>query len=207
VGVARDIKQDELAARPEPFAYLPYTSGAEDAALIVRTSTDEAAMLRALEAQVHALDPNVPVVEAMTLAQHIAGRVDTERGLSRLIGAFGALAVALALVGLYGVMAFIVRGRTREIGIRLAIGARREEVAREFLVEGLRLAIWGLAAGLPIALALSAVLSSSLVGVRTADPVTFSIVLAALVAVAAAAAAIPAARAARVDPLTALRVE
>jgi ABC-type antimicrobial peptide transport system permease subunit len=143
----------------------------------------------------------------MTLRQQIEERMDGERALSRLLSVVGLLALSLAATGLYGVVAYTVARRTREIGVRIALGAQPGDVVRLFLADASRLAIGGLVGGMILALAVTAVLANSLVGIRLTDPSTMVAVLFILSAAILLATYLPARRAIRVDPLTALRAE
>jgi ABC-type antimicrobial peptide transport system permease subunit len=158
-----------------------------------------------LEAEVRGLDHDLAVFAPRTLAAHIADRMDGERGLSRILTTAGVIALALAALGLYGVVAYTVARRTREIGIRVALGARPSEVVRLFVTDAARLAAIGLACGLPPAFAVTAVLASNLVGGQIGDPLAIGSVTMVLSAVVLMAAYIPARRAVRVDPIVALR--
>jgi ABC-type antimicrobial peptide transport system permease subunit len=156
---------------------------------------------------VRALDGDVAVFQAQTLQQHIADRLDGERGMTRMLGVAGLLALALAAIGLYGVVAYTVAGRTREIGIRVALGAQGRDVVGLFLRDAARLGLIGLSVGIPAAIAVTALLASALVGVRFADPLTLLAVSSLLAIVVLCAAYVPARRATRVDPVVALRSE
>ncbi|HUX09155.1 MAG TPA: FtsX-like permease family protein, partial [Terriglobia bacterium] len=142
-----------------------------------------------------------------TLEQQIDNSLVEERLLSTLSGFFGGLALLLTAIGLYGVMAFLVTRRTHEIGIRMALGAERQDVLKMVIGQGLKLAVMGVAAGLAGALALTRFLASLLYGVKPTDPLTFIAVSLILIAVALLACYIPARRAAKVDPMVALRYE
>jgi ABC-type antimicrobial peptide transport system permease subunit len=142
-----------------------------------------------------------------TQAEAIAAQMDDERALAKLVSLFGAVAVLLAAVGLYGTMSYSLARRTSEIGIRMAVGAARSDVVRMVLRETFQLVLAGFAIGVPLALAGSRLIANRLFGVTPADPATFAAVAALLSAVAVIAACIPANRAARVDPLVALRWE
>lgn len=207
VGVARDVIIDELSERPWPAAYLPRRRAADDTALIARAELPPGEALRALEAQVRALDATVAVFQPMTLSQHIANRLDGERALSRMLTVTGLLALALAALGLYGVVAYTVVRRTREIGVRVALGAQPDDVVRLFVRDAVRLALIGMAAGLPPAIVVTALLAKALIGVRVADPIAMAGVMVVLISVTLVAAFLPARRAAHVDPLSALRAE
>ena len=207
VGVAANTIVDELVEDPFAVAYLPGRTLDDDVALLAWVDGDPAAGLRAIEAAVHALDSDVAVFAPKTLDAHIADRMDGERGLSRLLTLTGVIAIALAALGLYGVVAFTVAGRTREIGVRVALGARPADVVRLFVMDAGRLALTGLACGLPPAFAVTAVLANTLVGARVGDPVAIVLVTLVLGVVALVAAYVPARRAASVDPIVALRSE
>jgi predicted permease len=207
VGVARDTITDEFTERPWAAAYLPRQRNGDDAALIAHANIPAADALRALEAQVRALDSSVALFQPMTLRQHIAERLDGERALSRMLSVIGLLALTLAAIGLYGVIAYTVERRTREIGVRVALGARPRDVLRLFVGDAARLALIGVMAGLVPAIGVTALLAGSLVGVTVADPIALGGVMAVLTTVSLVAAYLPARRAALVDPLIALRRE
>ena len=207
VGVARDTSTDELTEQPWAAAYLPRQPSGEDISLIVHSDLPPGETLRSLADQLRALDATVAVFEPMTLREHIANRLDGERGLSRLLTVIGILALSLAGIGLYGVVAYTVLRRTREIGVRIALGAQPHEVVRLFVWDAARLALFGLGAGIVPALAVAALLTGSLVGVGMADPTALTGVIAVLSMVTLVAAYLPARRASRIDPLVALRSE
>jgi predicted permease len=207
VGVARDTYTDELTEQPWAAAYFPRQPSGEDISLIAHSVLPPGETLRSLAAQMRSLDANVAVFNPMTLREHIANRLDGERGLSRLLTLTGVLALSLAGIGLYGVVAYTVVRRTREIGVRIALGAQPQEVIRLFLWDAGRLALFGLGAGIGPALVIAALLESSLVGVGTADPTALTGVIVVLTIVTVVAAYLPARRAARIDPLAALRAE
>jgi predicted permease len=206
VGVARDTIVDEFTEDPMPAAYYPGRAR-EDVALLAWVEGDQATGLQMLEAQVRSLDASVAVFDPKTLAQLIGERLDTERALSRLLSVFGALALLLAAIGLYGVVAYTVVRRTREIGVRVALGARAGDVVRLFVTDAARLALAGLIVGIPPAIGVTVLLAGSIVGVRIADPLALGGVTALLAAVALLAAYLPARRATRVDPVVALRAQ
>jgi predicted permease len=207
VGVVRDVYTDEFTERPWASAYLPGRPKAEDVAVIVWATTDAGTAVRTVEEQIRSLDSAVAVFQPMTLAQHLEERLDGERALTRMLGLAGGLALALAAIGLYGVVAYTVAGRTREIGVRIALGARPSDVTRLFVRDAARLTALGLVFGIPPAIAISALLAGSLVGVRAGDPVAIGGAAATLALVMLAASYLPAQRAARVDPLVALRTD
>ena len=157
--------------------------------------------------EVQAVDHDIPVFDVKTMRQVFDGSLDTRRFNMALLALFAVLAVLLAAVGLYGVMAYTVTQRTHEIGVRVALGARRWDVLRLVVGQGMGLALLGVLAGLLGALALTRVLSSLLVGVAVTDPWTFGLTALLLTVVAFLACYVPARRAARVDPMAALRYE
>ena len=188
--------------------YIPnWSRGAESRLLLVRVSGDAGPAIAAIRREVHTLDSNVPVLRVRTLEEYVNASFERERLIAWLCGVFGVLALALASVGLYGVMAYAVNQRTREIGVRIALGARRGDVIRMVLRESLLPVVAGLAAGVTAALALSRLVAGMLYGVAPRDPLTIALAALAMLAVALAAAVVPARRATRVEPMTALRHE
>jgi predicted permease len=209
VGVARDSKYDELTERPRPFYYLPerQESDMSDMTLVARTAGDPHSFLAALTAVVHEQDARLPVYRIATMQDAMLERLGPWRAASSLLGAFGTLALLLAALGLYAVMAFAVTQRTREIGVRMALGAGHRDVLAMFVGEGVRLAGIGIGIGLVASFALTRVISSFLYGVNATDWPTFLLGAVILAAVAVLASYLPARRAARVDPMVALRYE
>ena len=207
VGVAGDVLIDEFTERPWPAVYVPHQTTPDEVAVIASSSLSAADTLRTIEQAVRGLDPDLAVIAARPLSAYIAERLDGERALSSLLALCGSLALVLAALGLYGVMAYAVARRTREIGVRMALGAGRPDVLRLFIGDGLRVAGWGLAWGLLPAVAVTYTLRGMLVGVGVADPPTMLASAAVLVGATALAAYIPARRATRVDPMVALRAE
>jgi len=175
--------------------------------LAVRTSLDPASVTSAVRDQVFALDKDLPLYNIATMDRLISDSVAQPRLNLSLLVAFAALALTLAAVGVYGVMAYAVTQRTQEFGIRMTLGAGRSDVLRQVFFEGGRLAALGLALGLVAALALTRLMASLLFGVKPADPLTLGVAAALLILVALAACYIPARRATRVDPIVALRYE
>jgi putative ABC transport system permease protein len=206
IGVARDGKYDSLNESPRAFVYLPQgRSPLTEAALVVRAAGDPGPLLGPLREIVHGLDPNLPVFRASTLAQAIRGTLDKQRAASALVGVFGLVTLALAALGIYGVMAHSVTLRTREIGIRMSLGARVSDVSRMVVRDGVRLSMTGVAIGLVLSGLIATALAAFLYGLTPADSAAFVVAAALLCAVAALASYLPARRAARVDPLVALR--
>jgi putative ABC transport system permease protein len=209
IGVAKDGKYDELTERPRSFLYFPERqhSDVSDISLVVKTTGDPRRLAGALTAAVHELDATLPVFRLETLEEELHNRLDKERGASSLLGVFGTLALLLAALGLYGVMAYAVSQRTREIGIRVALGAGQAHVLRQFVGEGVRLAAVGVVIGLALSVGLTRVIAQFLYGVTATDAATFAAGAVVLCVVAVAASWLPARRAARVDPMVALRSE
>jgi predicted permease len=207
VGVARDVQIDELAERPWPAAWLPYGTDAGELVILASSSRPASQVLRDVETVIRGIDPDVPFFSSRPVRDYVAERLDGERALSTLLSICGALALALAGLGLYGVTAHGVARRTREIGVRIALGADQADVVRMFVREGLQLAVRGLVWGIMPAVAATYALSGSFVGVSPVDPVTLLASAAILVFATLLAAYIPARRATHVDPLVALRTE
>ena len=209
VGVVRDVKYGRLTEDPAPYLYLPYAQGGGgDATLHVRTrGADPLALLPAVRRELQALDRNIPLVGVKSMEQHMRISLFPARVAGAVLGAFGALAVVLAAVGVYGVVAFAVGRRTREIGIRMALGAPAAAVARLVVRQELRPVAVGATVGLVAAAALARLVGAFLYGVAPGDPLTFAGVAALLALVAALSSWLPARRAAHVDPAAALRAE
>lgn len=208
IGVAKDIKYDYLAEKTPYFAYRPLTQQYRTRmTLHVRASDNQEAMINQVRSQVRALDPNLPLTEVKTLAEHMRGPLAPARLLAWLSGAFGILALLLAATGLYGVMAYLVSGRSKEFGIRLALGASGKDLLRLVLTEGITLVGVGMLLGLLASAALTRVLQSVLYDVSATDPATFVGVALLLAAATLLACYIPARRATKIDPMVALRHE
>jgi len=175
--------------------------------LVARTSSDEAGLGAAITREIHAVDPDAVVYGVRTMQERLYDSLARQRFSSTMLGAFAAFAVLLAAVGLYGVMSYLVTQSTRDIGIFVALGARRGNIIRLVVRQGMELTIIGIIAGIAGAAGLTRVIASMLFGVSSMDAVTFMAVPALLAAVAFAATAIPAWRAASVDPMVALREE
>jgi putative ABC transport system permease protein len=175
--------------------------------LVLRTSLDPASLVSAVRQQVSALDKNIPVYAVQTMDDLFSAEVASQRFNAIALATFAGFAVLLAAVGIYGVMAYAVSQRTREMGVRIALGAGRGNVLRMILSQGFRLALIGVGLGLAASFALARLMTGLLFGVKPSDPLTFVLVTAALLAVALAACWIPAHRATRVDPVVALRYE
>ncbi|MFB3825542.1 MAG: ABC transporter permease [Bryobacteraceae bacterium] len=208
IGVVRDAHYFNLREEVEPMVYVPaWTAASERMWLCVRTAGEPAALISGVRRRVREIDPGLWIMNARTLEQNLDDNIVQERMVATLSGLFSLLALALAAVGLYGVMAHAVTRRTREIGIRMAMGAPRGEVLWMVLRDALLMAAAGAVLGIPAALALSKLAASLLFGVSPQDPVTLAAAVALLGVVAAAASWLPARRAATVDPMDALRYE
>ncbi len=206
VGVARDHKVRSVGEEPRPYLHLP-AKPSRTVSLVVRTAAPAATALPRLRAAVLRLEPDVIFTEDAPAAAVAATTVAPTRIGAALLGAFGALALALAAVGLYGVIAYSVSRRTREVGVRMALGARRRDVLWLILRQGGRLAFVGVACGTLLSALVGRVLEALLYGVSPLDPLAYAAAATVLLAVAAAANLVPAWSAARVDPMHALRSE
>jgi predicted permease len=208
VGVVKTGKYRNLAEDPKPFFY--YTMGQlrpTTMALVVRGSTEPRSLVGAIRGQIQALDRRVPIFAIKTMEEHMTYALWAPSMAATFSLAFGVLAILLSAVGLYSVMAYVVSQRTREVGIRMALGADRGDVMKMITQQGMRLAAIGVGIGLVLSLALAQVLSSLLIGVSGYDVPTFILVPVLLAVVALVACYLPARRATKVDPLVALRYE
>jgi predicted permease len=208
IGVVKNGKYQTLGEEATPFIYLNLAQTYGSApTLIVRTQGDPLASLPAVRSEVAALDKNLPLFNVKTMRQHLGLALLPARLAGTVLGIFGLLALILAAAGIYGVMAYSVAQRTREIGIRMALGANARDVLRLVVRQGMAPVLIGMAIGLGAALALTQLLKSLLFGVSATDPVTFVVIVLLLAAVAMLACWIPARRATKVDPMVALRQE
>jgi predicted permease len=209
VGVVRNLKQGDWVAEPKPEMYLPHAQAASPSGmtLVVRTSGDPLKLAPAVQGEVWAIDKNLPVSGVRSMDDVISGAVGPQRFNALLLGVFASVALVLAVVGVYGVMSYTVAERTHEIGVRMALGAQAGDVLRMVVGQGFMLALIGLAVGLSGALALTRVMSKLLYGVSATDPLVFGGVTVALALAALLACLVPARRAAKVDPMVALRYE
>ena len=208
VGVISDAKQYSSEKEPPIAVYYPYEQYvARNMFLVIRTSRDPAGMTEAITKEIQALDPEMPVFDVSTMDQRLHNSLARRRFSMFLLGLFAVIASILAAIGIYGVIAYSVNERTHEIGIRLALGAQPSNVLQLVIRQALVLTSLGIATGLMGAFALTRVMSSLLYGVSATDVVTFVITPLVLGSVALLASSIPARRAARVDPMIALRCE
>jgi putative ABC transport system permease protein len=208
VGVVGDVKYDDMAAQFGNDIYVPYLqSGYPVYYLTVRTAGDPLSQVAAVRRAVTAVERELPISDVMTMAQRMAHSTSRTRFIALLLALFAALALVLAVTGLYGLIAYSVAQRTREIGIRMALGARPAQVLRRTLGQGMALMALGGALGVAAAFGLARLLRSLLYEVSAADPWTFAAVVLVLALAALVASYIPARRAARIDPMIALRYE
>ena len=208
IGIAADVKQKTLTDKPSPQMYAPFVQAPWPfLTAVVRTSAAPEAAAGSLRQALAQLDPEQAAGEIRTFDQYLARSIATPRFTAILLGAFAGLALLLAGFGLYGVMAYSVAQRRREIGIRMALGARAADVRSLVVSQAVRLGASGLVIGIAGALAMTRLLGSLLFGVTASDPLTFAAVSAALITVLVVAAYLPARRATRVDPIVALRAD
>jgi putative ABC transport system permease protein len=208
VGVVGNELQDGLASPPRIEIMAPIRQDVrENATLVMRTRGDARALLPSIRAIVAELDPNLPLVRVRTLDEVYSASLSRDRFLLTLLTVFASIALLLAAIGVYGVTSQAARRRTREIGIRVALGAGRGDVVRLIVRQGVGVVAAGVALGLGAGLAGARLMQGVIYGVPPTDPVTFVVVPSLLVVVAAIACWIPARRATRLDPLRALRIE
>ncbi len=209
IGVVKDIKYTSVRDEIPPQAFIPLygNSRANGMTVYVRSSGDPKQVMSSIRREVHSLDPNVPLYSMRTEDEQLDASLRTERLISSLCSVFGFLATLLAVVGLYGVMAYTVSRRTREIGIRVALGAARSSVINMVMREVLLLIGLGVLIGVPLSIGLSSLVRSQLFGLVPHDPITIGFASALLALVAAFAGFVPAMRASRIDPMRALRYE
>ncbi len=208
IGVVNDIRYTGLDGEIEQAVYLSYRQlPRAGMALLLRSTLEPASLAPALRNAVHEVDPALPVYDVLTMNERLSNSVAARRFNLLLLGGFAALALLLAGVGVYGVIAYVVSGRTHEIGIRLALGAQSADVVRLFVKQGMALVMLGVALGLLGAFALTRVMTNLLFNVRANDPLTFAGVALLLSLIALLACYLPARKASKVDPLVALRYE
>jgi predicted permease len=208
VGVAGDSRNDGLDTEPQPVMYIPFQAFTIPFMnLVVRSAGGTAAIGSAVRAEVRRLDPELPVDKVRPLDQIVSESVAEPRFRTMLLGTFAITALMLAAIGVYGLISYSVAQRTREIGIRVALGARPAQVVGPIVREGMTLAVMGIALGLVGSLAATRVIAAFLFGIEATDPLTFTSIALLLLAVALLASYIPSRRALRVDPLIALRAE
>ena len=208
VGIVKDSKYRSLGEAPTPYIFVPYSQSPQPSmAVHVHTNGNPKQLIAAIRREVQTLDPNLPAFNVTTLADNIEISLFPARLGAVLLGVFGALALLIASIGIYGVMSFGVSERTREMGIRMALGAQRGDVLRMVILQGMKVAAIGVAIGTGLALVSTRVVSSYLYDVSRTDPLTFVGITLTLIGVAFLACYLPARRATKVDPLEALRYE
>ncbi len=214
VGIVKDVRHNGMTAAIKEKFYVPHAqwhvatgNPIRSMSIVAKTTGDPMALAAAVRAEVRALDPNLPLAQVRSMSEIVATSLSEPRFTSVLFGVFAALALLLAAVGVYGVLSYLVTLRTREIGIRVAIGAGPRDVLRLVLGRGLALSMGGIVVGLIAAIPLARLVAALLYEVSTLDPLTFAAVPLVLSIVALGASALPARRATRVDPVTALKSE
>ena len=207
IGVARDTKVRTLGEASRPYLYAAWRQSDKDMAFVLRTAGDPAPLVEVVRQSVVALNPNVPILSLNTMTEHLSLMMTPPRLAAAFLGGAGALAILLASLGLYAVVAFTAARRTKEIGIRVALGATRAQVIRLVVSEGMTLVAIGVGLGFVLAAAATRPLGAYLYGLDAFDPITFVSVAAILAGTALVANYLPARRAVRVDPLRAIRYE
>jgi predicted permease len=208
VGIVRDVKYNSVRDAAPPTMYFPLAQRwFPGVTFEVRTATDPTALVRAVREAVREVDPNLPVTNTTTQAEAVEGRLAQEKLFARAYALFGLLALALAAIGLFGLMSYGVSRRTSEIGIRMALGAGRGDIVAMVLKESMTMVVVGIVVGLAGALAAGRFLSTLLFGLQPTDPMTIGAAVLVMIGVSLVAGYLPARRAARVDPMVALRWE
>jgi putative ABC transport system permease protein len=208
IGVVGDVRQMGLDTAAEPTVYWPYPELVYTGmTILVRTSNDPRGLVSAVGSELHQMDPEQPMASVATMEKLLSDSLSRSRFTMLVLGVFAAIALLLAAVGIYGVIAYSVTQRTQEIGIRLALGAQRQDVLRLVLGQGTRLTLLGVGLGIVAALIFTRLMAILLFSISAADPLTFTVVSLLLFGVALLACYLPARRAMRVDPLIALRYE
>jgi predicted permease len=208
VGVVGDVKHRTLWRDPDPESYVPYDQAAIGGlSVVLRTDTNPLSLLPAVREQVRAMDPELPVYAPKTMDDYVSASIAGRKFISILCGVFAGVGLLLAVVGLFGVMSYAVAQRTHELGVRVAVGAKKLDILQLILRQGMGMTFAGIVIGLIGTLGISRVLTSQLYGIKPTDPLTFIGVAVLLAGVALAACYLPARRATRVDPIVALRYE
>jgi putative ABC transport system permease protein len=208
VGVVGRVKHWKLESDPVNVSYVPYLQAySVPTTLVLRTTSDPMAMVAAVRDEVQAIDKELPLFSVKSMQQRVDESLAERRFTWFLLGAFAALALALAAVGIYGVMSYSVTQRTHEIGIRMALGAKPNDVLKLVIRQGMILALTGVAVGLVASFALTRLIASLLYGVSATDAATFALLSVLLAGVALGACFVPARRATKVGPMVALRYE
>jgi len=211
VGLVRDVRHRVPEDRPVETVYIPYTQSPPDHLgqmnLMVRTAASAGATINMMRRELQSIDPNLPLIGAQTQAAEIDDAFGSHRSLTTLLSAFGIMTLILTMIGLYGTMSHAVAGRTKEIGIRAALGAQTPDIRWLVLRQALLLVLVGVAMGVPMAGVGTRLIAAMLLAVKTSDPATIAVAVAAMFGTAAVATWIPCARATRIDPIIALRCE
>jgi putative ABC transport system permease protein len=209
IGVVKDVRQNDFIAEPKMQMYLNYRQlkSLMPNALVVRTAVDPLSLASSVRNAIWAVDKDQTVANGDSMEHIVAGAVARQRFSMLLLAIFAGLALVLAAVGIYGLMSYSVAQQTREIGIRMALGAQRSDVLKMTISQGLKLVGIGVVIGLAAAFVLTRVMATLLFGVSATDPITFISISFVLIAVAVVASYIPALRATRVDPMVALRYQ
>jgi macrolide transport system ATP-binding/permease protein len=208
IGVAKDGKYQQLGEEPMPLFYLPVLQSYRASMIVhLRTTGDPVALTDAFRREVRAMDPDLPLTGVKPMREHLRISVFSQRMAASFLGSFGLLALLLATIGLYSLIRYAVSQRTREMGVRLALGAQRADISRLIVGEGMILALAGLGLGIVAAFGVTRLLASLLLGVSATDPIIFVAIAVLLATVSALSSYLPARAAAKVDPITALRAE
>jgi putative ABC transport system permease protein len=219
VGIVADVKQGPLNTETFPQTYQPWVQvddrmiadnilGAlRSLTLVVRTDADPLATAGTIQAAVRAIDPSLPAAQIRTMTTIVSESASPQRFNTQLLGGFAAVALVLAALGISGVLATAVSRRTQEIGLRMALGARRTDLRRMVIGQGMTLVVIGMAIGVPAAFVVTRFMSSLLFGIKPHDLLTFAVATMVLLLVALAACYLPARRATQVDPMVALRCQ
>jgi putative ABC transport system permease protein len=211
VGVAADVKKFALSDSPGPEMYVPYKQKPYPSLLtvsvVLRTTRTASSLANELRENVKSVDPELAIASLQPMEELVSQSMSAQRLSASVLGAFSAAALMLTVIGIYALVAFMANERTYEIGIRLALGAQRNDILRLIFGQGAPLVGWGLAIGLLLAAGLTRLLSSFVFGIQAGDPATFALGPALLVLAASLAIYIPARRASRVDPVESLRSE
>jgi putative ABC transport system permease protein len=206
VGIIKDVKSDGLDIDGVPHIYVSsYQDSNKRLSVVLRTALLAAVLEPQIRREIQSIDPSLPVFGVSSMNDVLGRSLASRRFSASLVGGFAGLAALLASIGIYGVLAYLVGQRSREIGVRMALGARQEDIMRMFLQRGVGLAGVGIVAGLVISASSASVMASLLYGVRPHDPTVFLVVPLVLLTVAVLASYLPARRATKVDPLIALR--
>jgi putative ABC transport system permease protein len=214
IGVVKDVRHEGPTQEPRPRWYVPHAQAYLSAyqspltnTIVVRSDSDPAPLMEPIRRLMAEVDPTVPISNVLTMEEILDGAMAGQRFVMTLLSIFGALSLFLAVVGVYGTVSYTVSRRTREIGLRMAMGAGGANVLAQVMREGLALALMGIGLGLAGSLALSRVFESMVFGITSSDPLTYSSVGVVLLLAAAGASLVPARRASRLDPVAALQEE